>query len=207
MYNFKLGYSRTTDQITRLIAPDDINPLASFISWANLAEQTIWSFVASVPVQITPKWNAYFNASASHIDNQADYGDGGIVDLQAFTYNIYQQHTFDLPGGFQAEISGYYNGPGIWGGVFVYESSWSLDLGLQRKFLNDRLLVKLSASDLFYETGWDGVSRFDGLESFGGGRWDSRRASISLGYRFGNDNVKSRNRSTSIEAEAGRVKE
>jgi hypothetical protein len=206
-YNFKLGYSRTTDQITRLIAPDKENPLAGFITWANLAEQTISSFVVSAPVQITKKWNAYFNASASYLDNQADYGEGAIVDLQAFTYSIYQQHTFDLPGGFKAEISGYYGGPGIWGGVFVYESSWSLDLGLQRKFLRDKLNVKLSASDLFYESGWDGVSSFDGLVSYGSGRWDSRRVSLSLGYRFGNDNVKSRNRNTSIEAEAGRVKE
>jgi hypothetical protein len=206
-YNFKLGYSRTTDQITRLIAPDKENPLAGFITWANLAEQTIFSFDASIPVQITKKWNAYFNASASHLNNQADYGEGAVVDVQAFTYNIYQQHTFDLPAGFKAEISGWYSGPGVWGGVFVYESSWSLDLGLQRKFFNDRLNAKLSASDLFFESGWDGVSSFDGLVSYGGGNWDSRRISLSLSYRFGNENVKTRNRSTGIEAEAGRVKE
>jgi iron complex outermembrane receptor protein len=206
-YNFKLGYSRTTDQITRLIAPDKDNPLAGFITWANLANQTIVSFDASIPVQITKKWNAYFNASASHIDNQADYGDGGIVDVQAFTYSIFQQHTFDLPAGFKGEISGWYGGPGVWGGVFVYESSWSLDIGLQRKFLKERLNVKLSASDLFYQSGWDGVSSFDGLVSSGSGRWDSRRLSLSIGYRFGNENVKSRKRSTGIETEAGRVKE
>ena len=202
-YNFKLGYSRTTDQITRLIAPDKENPLAGFITWANLAEQTIYSFNVSAPVQITKKWDAYFSASASHIDNQADYGEGAIVDVQAFTYNVFQQHTFDLPAGFKAEISGWYGGPGIWGGVFVYESSWSLDIGLQRKFLKD----KLSASDLFYQSGWDGISSFDGLVASGSGRWDSRRISLSAGYRFGNDNVKSRKRNTGIEAEAGRVGE
>ena len=204
-YNFKLAYSRTTDQITRLIAPDDTDPRAGFITWDNLAAQTIYSFNVSIPVQITKKWNAYFNASASHLNNQADYGNGAVVDVQAFTYSIYQQHTFDLPAGFKGEISGYYSGPGVWGGVFVYKSSWSLDLGLQRKFLNDRLNVKLSVSDLFYESGWDGYSDFDGLLSYGGGRWDSRRVSLSAGYRFGNENVKSRKRSTGIEAEAGRV--
>jgi hypothetical protein len=156
-------------------------------------------------VQILPFWNAYFNVSASQLDNQADYGNGDVVDIQAFTYNIYQQHTFDLPLGLKGEISGWYSGPGVWGGVFLYESSWSLDLGLQRKFLKDRLNVRLGLSDLFYQTGWDGYSDFGGLLSYGGGRWDSRRISISAGYRFGNDNVKSRKRSTGIEAEAGRV--
>ena len=205
-YNFKLGYSKTTDQITRLIGPDDRDERASFINWDNLAEQTVISFNLSAPIQLKKWWNAYFNVSASYLDNQADYGDGAVVDVQAFTYSIFQQHTFTLPAGFTGEISGYFAGPGVWGGVFEYESSWSLNVGIQRKFLQNRLNVRLSANDLFYESGWDGVSEFDGLVSTGSGRWDSRRASISVSYNFGNQNVKrSRKRKTGIEEEAGRV--
>ena len=204
-YNFKLAYSRTTDQITRLIAPDPQDPRAGFITWANLADQTVISFNASVPVQIFKWWNAYFNGSASHLDNQAVYEDGGVVDVQAFNYSLFQQHTFDLPLRIKGEISGYYSGPGVWGGVFYYESNWGLNLGLQRKFLRERLNVRLSAEDIFYETGWDGYSDFNGLYSSGGGNWDSRRVSLSLGYSFGNDKVKSRRRNTGMETEAGRV--
>jgi hypothetical protein len=204
-YNFKLAYSRTSDQITRLIAPDEEDPRAGFITWANLADQAIISFNVSAPLQILKWWNAYFNVNASHFDNQADYGDGAVVDVQTYNYVIYQQHTFDLPWKLKAEISGYYSGPGVWGGVFLYDPNWGLDLGLQRKFLQDRLNVRLSANDIFYENGWSGYSDFDGLYSEGSGRWDSRRVSISVGYRFGNENVKSRRRSTGIEAEAGRV--
>lgn len=204
-YNFKVGYSRTIDQITRLIAPDEIDDRANFISWENLADQTIYSMNISAPFQVMEGWNSYINLSASHLNNQADYGNGAIVDVQAFTYSIYQQQTIDLPGGFKGEVSGYYSGPGVWGGVFIYESSWSLDLGLQKKFLNDQLNVRLSASDLFYETGWDGVSEFNGLISAGGGRWDSRRISLSMSYNFGNQNVKSRRRNTGLEDEAKRL--
>lgn len=205
-YNFKLAYSRTTDQITRLIAPDTEDPRAGFITWANLADQTIISFNVSTPVQIFKWWNAYINASASHLDNQADYGNGAVVDIQAFTYNIFQQHTFDLPFELKGEISGYYAGPGVWGGVFLYESNWGLNIGLQRKLFQERLNVRVSAEDLFYENGWDGYSDFNGLLSYGSGRWDSRRVSLSLGYRFGNDNVKaSRKRKTGLENEAKRV--
>ncbi|MBK8492093.1 MAG: TonB-dependent receptor [Saprospirales bacterium] len=204
-YNFKLAYSRTTDQITRLIGPDENDPRASFITWENLASQTIVSLNVSAPIEITKGWNAYFNINASYLDNQADYGNGAVVDLQAFTYNLFSQQTFDLPAGFKGEISGYYSGPGIWGGVFKYNANWSLDLGLQRKFLADRLNARLSVNDIFYESGWDGVSEFNGLVSYGSGRWDSRRVSLSLGYNFGNQNVKSLKRKTGLEAEAGRV--
>lgn len=206
-YNLKLGYNKTLNQITRLMGPDEEDERAGFITWENLAEQTIFSLNISAPVQIVKGWDAYFNAGASYLNNQANYGDTAFVDLQAFTYSIYSQHTFSLPFGFKGEISGYYSGPGIWGGVFEYESNWSLNLGLQRKFLNDQLNVRLSGNDLFYETGWDGQSSFNGLVSRGSGRWDSRRFSISIGYRFGNQNVKSRKRKTGLEDEAGRVGE
>ena len=43
-YNFKLSYSKTLDQITRLIGPDDSDLRASFINWDNLAEQTVIAF-------------------------------------------------------------------------------------------------------------------------------------------------------------------
>ena len=89
--------------------------------------------------------------------------------------------------------------------MFEYETSWSLDLGLQRKFLKDRLTLRVGASDIFFESGWDGVSKFNGMVSEGGGRWDSRRVSLSANYRFGNDNVKSRNRKTGLEEEGRRV--
>ncbi len=204
-YNFKLAYSLTTDQITRLIAPDEDDDRANFITWANLAEQHTVSFNVSAPVQITKWWNAYINANASYLDNQADYGGDAIVDVQAFTYNIFQQHTFNLPWKLTGEVSGWFAGPGVWGGVFKYESQWSLDLGLQRKFFNEQLNVRISASDLFYESGWDGTSSFNGLVSTGFGRWDSRRVSLSLSYSFGNQKVKSRRRQTGIEEAAGRV--
>jgi len=204
-YNVKLAYSRTTDQITRLIAPDETDPRAGFITWDNLAEQTIWSINMSVPVDVMKGWSTYFNVSGAHQNNQADYGNDAVVDLKTYTYNIYAQNTIDLPAGFKGEVSGWFSGPGIWGGVFKYETSWSLDLGIQRKFLSDKLNARFSVSDIFRQTGWSGYSDFNGLHSVGNGSWDSRRASLSLSYNFGNENVKSRKRKTGLEDEAGRV--
>ncbi len=205
-YNFKLSYSKTLDQITRLIGPDDSDARASFINWDNLSKQKVFAFNISAPIEMTKGWNTYINFNTNYKDNQADYGDGVIVDIQAWSYNIYQQHTFNLPKGFRAEVSGWYSGPGIWGGVFEYETSWSLNLGLQKKLLNDQMNVRLSADDIFFQTGWSGVSSFNGLNGEGMGQWDSRRVTLSVSYNFGNENVKrSRNRSTGLEEESSRV--
>ena len=145
------------------------------------------------------------NFGVSYTDNQADYGDGKVVDVQAGSYNIFQQHTFSLGNKWKGEISGWYSGPGVWGGVFLYDPSYSLNLGIQRKFLDDKMNVRLSANDITYQSGWSGVASFNGQIGYGSGNWDSRRASNSISFERGNSNVKSRKRSTSIEDESKRV--
>ncbi len=204
-FNFKLSYSNTTGQITRLISPDKDDPRAGYLTWANLAVQYNYGFNLSAPFSIFEWWNVFLNASAAYLDNQADYGNGAIVDVQAFTYNVFQQHTFKLPSGFTGEVSGYYSGPGIWGGVFEYGPTWTLNLGLQKKFFKDKLLAKISAKDLFFTTGWYGESNFDGLKGTGSGVWDSRRVGLSLSYTFGNNKIKTRKRKTGLEDESKRV--
>lgn len=204
-YNFKLAYSYTTDQITRLIAPSAEDSRASFITWENLATQKVYSANISAPIQMTKWWNAYMNINGSYIDNQADYGDGAIVDVQVWNYNLYQQHTFDLIKGLKGEVSGWFAGPGVWGGVFEYDVQWSLNIGLQKKFFNEKLNLKLSMQDVFYESGWSGISEFNGLISEGAGNWDSRRLALSASYSFGNQKVKSRKRKSGLEEESSRV--
>ena len=213
-YNFKVAYSRTLDQITRLLGADvnlEVDPnavgdaRAGFITWDNLATQEIYSFNTSLPIQISKVWNLFLNAGVNHKSNQSDYGAGRVVDLSAFSYNFFQQHTFQLGNGYTGEVSGWFGGPGIWGGVFEHEESWSLNFGLQKKFLNKKLNFRINAEDVFYKSGWRGVSEFDGLISAGNGAWDSRRVGVNLSYNFGNQNVKSRKRKTGMEDEAGRL--
>ena len=200
-----MAYSLTTDKITRLIGIDDSDPRASFINHDNLAEQQIISFSASLPFQITKRWSAFFNATANHQQNEASYPDGNVIDIGAFGYNIFQQHTIMLGKGYTGEVSSWYSGPGIWGGVFVFESSYAINLGLRKRFFNDQLSAKISFDDIFNQSFWSGQSDFDGLLNFGQGNWDSRRASVSLSYNFGNKNVKSRKRKIGLEDEKKRV--
>lgn len=204
-YNFKLAYSKTSNQITRLIGQDADDERASFINYDNLADQTVYSLNISAPFQINDKWSSYWNIGFSNLKNTSDDGMGNVIDLTALSYNLYQQQTITLPYGFIGEISGWFSGPGIWGGVFEYDTSWALNLGLQKKFLADKLNVKLSFSDIFDQAYWSGTSNYDGLSSYGAGNFDNQRVTISLSYNFGNSNVKSRKRQTGIDEESKRV--
>ena len=204
-FNFKLAYSLTQDKITRLIGTDDSDPRASFINHDNLARQQVINLSASLPFQINDRWSAFINASGNYLHNSADYPDGNVIDVGAWGYNFFQQHTFKLGKGFTGELSGWFSGPGIWGGVFIYEPSYSINVGLQKRFLRDQLNVKVGFNDLFDQSFWSGFSDFDNLLQYGQGDWDARRFSVSLSYNFGNNNVKSRKRKTGLEDEKKRV--
>ena len=117
----------------------------------------------------------------------------------------YQQHTFNLIKGFKAELSGYYSGPGVWGGVFKYDANWQLNAGLQKEFLDKKLKARLAINNIFRTFGWRGTSSFDGLENFGSGRFDNNFVSFSLNYNFGNQKLNARKRKTGIESESKRV--
>jgi iron complex outermembrane receptor protein len=204
-YNFKLAYSRTTDKITRLIGPDDVDPRASFVSWDNLATEDVFSFSASLPLKVNKWWDVFMNLSANFLNNQADYGEGAVVDVQNLGYVIFQQHSFKLMKGFKGEISGYYSGPGVWGGVFKYDANWSLNAGIQKDFFKNKLKARLAVNNIFRNFGWRGSSEFNGLVNIGSGRFDNQFVSLSLSYNFGNQKLKSRKRKTGLDSESKRV--
>jgi iron complex outermembrane receptor protein len=204
-YNVKLSYSHTIDQLTRLVRPDEDDPRAGFLSWDNLASQDVFALNFALPFEFTDWWNAFFNISGWYTNNQADYGGGAVVDIQAWSYNIFSQQTFKLPYKFVLEISGRYSGPGVWGGLFEYEANYGLNFGVQRKFLSDKLNVKLAINDVFHRQGWRGSSNFNGFYTYSIGRWDSRRIDLNVSYKFGDSKIKKRERKTGIEEETRRA--
>lgn len=205
MYNTSLSYSRTTDLITRITDTSGVS--ASFITWLNLAQQDVLSLSFSAPIQITKWWNSYMNLTGAHTSNTADYGDGKIVDLQAFSFNAYAQQTFTLPMDMKLEVSGWYASPGIWGGTFKMKGMGNVDIGVQKKILAGRANLKVAVSDVFRTNRWSGISQFGALYMEAGGNWDSRRLRVNFTYRFGSDEVKAaRRRNTGLEDEKNRIK-
>jgi len=204
-YNTTIGYSHTTDLITRIT--DVSGQDASFITWLNLAQQNNFSLTFSAPATITKWWNAFFNLSAYRTVNKADYGDGKTVDLKVNAFNIYGQQTFSLPANMTFEVSGWYASPSIWGATFKMDAMWDLDAGLQKKILSGRGSLKVSVSDIFKTNNWSGTSQFGRLFMAVDGGWDSRRFKVNLTYLFGNEKVKkARRRETGLEEEAKRIK-
>jgi iron complex outermembrane recepter protein len=207
-YNYALtttvAYSRTDDFFAQVT--DTIEGNKSFLTSRNLASEDVFSVDVNVSTQIKKWWSVYANIGFTNMHYLADFGGGRIIDATASTLNIYAQQNFKLPAGFNFELSGWFSTPSIWGGTFKTETAGSLDAGLQKKLLGDKMTLKLSVTDIFVTAPWRSKSVFEVASIHANGGWETRQFRANLTWRFGSKTVKSiRQRSSGNETETKRV--
>ncbi len=202
--NTSVSYTHTKDQITRLV--DKADDRSAFITWLNLESQKTYSINISSPWPITEWWNTYTSITGAYTKNSAEIEGAKIIDISAKTFNIYAQHSFSLPHGINAEVSGWYTSPSIWGGNIKMAAMYSMDMGVSKSFAQDRINVKLSMGDVFNTQRWEGRGLLGDLDMMVSGRGDNQRVKVNVKYRFGNDQLKSRSRQTGLESEKQRIK-
>jgi len=202
--NTTVGYSHVSDFATEVT---DTLHNATYVQQRNLATQQIVSFNIGAPTPIKKWWNGYFNFWYSY-----QMFDGAIdtnkVKINIPLYGAYLQQSFTLGKYYTAELSGWYNGPAIWGGTWRTKPQGGIDVGVQKLFLQKKATVKISFTDLLATMSpWRANNNFGGNTINANGSWESRTVRLSVSYRFGNNQVNAaRNRKTGIESEAGRIK-
>lgn len=170
----------------------------------NVADQQVINLGVSYPFNPTKWWNVYFSLNAYRSTLRSE--NPKFVPVKQNTLSFYGQNTFSLMGGFKAEVSGWFSSPSVWGGTYVTRSLGSLDLALQKKILGEKVDARLSFSDVFFTSPWQGSMQFGELVIRGNGGWESRQLRLNLSYNFGNKEVKgARKRKTGLEDEASRI--
>jgi iron complex outermembrane recepter protein len=201
--NTTAGYSFVKDYATQAT---DTAGNTTFVQQKNLAQQQIISFNLGAPTPIKKWWNGYINF---WYNKQFFEGSIGVnkVKEKVPSYGAYIEQNFSLGKDYMAEISGYFNGPSVWGGTWKTKAMGSLDIGLQKQFLNKAATVKISATDILHTAPWSAVNNFGGLYIKGGGNWESQTVRLSFSWRFGSSQINSaRQRKAGSEEEARRIK-
>jgi iron complex outermembrane recepter protein len=154
----------------------------------------------------------WWNFTSFFIYNYTKYdGDlnGTVIDIVANTYNFRLQNNIKLPQEVTMEVSLFASSPIIWRGSVYVEAFQNFSLGLKREFINNKLLVQITANDLLntisdfsYNSDYGGI-KTDGIRSV-----DNRRFGVSATYKFGNQKIKSTKRNKSaIDDELKRISE
>lgn len=207
-YNATLSYSYTSGFFTRIT--DTLDGRSTVFTFENLGSRTVYSLNLGAPIQVNKIWSMYVNTTFNYTRQFADLNEDGetgkTIDVARPTFNLFSQQTFNFEGGWAVEASGFYNSPGIWGANFLTNQFWSLNVGVQKRLLDNAMVIKVSMNDIFWGMRPGGTSVFGGLVSSGNLGWESRQAKIDLTYSFGNNQVKSsRRRKTGIDAETKRA--
>jgi iron complex outermembrane recepter protein len=82
-------------------------------------------------------------------------------------------------------VSGWFTGPSVWGGAWKTKPMGSVDMGVQKQFLEKAATVKFAVTDIFFTVPWKATSNFGGLYIRGGGAWESQTFRVTFSYRFG----------------------
>ncbi len=203
MINTSIGYSHVKDYATQ--TTDTANN-ATFVQQKNLATQDIISFSIGSPLPIAKWWNGYANVWYNYQIFNGAIG-ANTVHTEIPLFGAYMQHTFTLGNDYTAEVSGWFNGPSIWGATWRTKSQGGMDVGIQKQLMKKKATIKLTATDIFHTSPWKAISDFGGLYINGSGNWESQTVRMSFTYRFGSNQVKAaRQRKTGSETESSRIK-
>jgi iron complex outermembrane recepter protein len=197
MLNTSLTASRTSGFFTEIT--DTTETSRSYIQPRNLGYQDYIALNIGSPIPIKKWWNAYTNITLYQLYNNATFEDGKEVSLRINSFNFYMQNTFQLNPTTSFELSGWLNGPGVWGGTFKNRKMGGVDAAVKKTFLGDRAILRVAYGDLFNTMNWRGISEFGGLYIDARGGWESQTLRVSFTWKFGNQSVKVKERKAGAE--------
>ncbi len=186
-----LNFSRTTNNITEVIAPSENDQQLTIQTNKNLNTADIYGLFMIVPLEITKWWtnnnslNFYYGSYSGTVANTTLQNQGN------FTFNCNSVNNFKIGNGYSAEFTANYRAREIYAFMDV-DPIWYINLGFQKKFKNSTL--KLAVNDVFYTNGSTADTEFvDYKENFRVKR-DTRVAVLSYIYNFGKNSNPQRRR-------------
>jgi hypothetical protein len=130
---------------------------------------------------------------------------GYSYDTRSFSGEFSTNHSFSLPHSIKLLLDGFYSLPEK-SGLALLHSSYAVNMGIQKSFLNNKAIVKINASSIFGPHQYRAHYLGSGLDIHWVNEWEGRRINLNFTYKFGNQKVKaSRKKSDALEDEKARV--
>jgi iron complex outermembrane recepter protein len=200
-----INYSQTTDAMTQISKQID-SARTTFVTTENVSSYNNYGFSLSIPYEITKWWmtsnnfNIYNNTYSGTIS-------GGNLSLQLTSYTINTQNSFQLPNGWAIEMGAYYNSKQIYG-TFLINPQWSLNAGIGKSFMHNRLRMHFDLNDIFWTEKTKSEIKYNNVDAKFNQTYDSRFLRLHLTYNFGKQTVEqARRRRGGAEDELNRVRQ
>ncbi len=198
-----LSYSRTNDAITDVIEQNEEtrqifqtrDNLDLFENYsANFSTSIPWKNWFSTRVNVSTFYNIFDSQSAE-----------GLIQEDQLSTHIYLSNNFQINKQLQAELSGWYQSPMVYGMVQIREQ-YTINAGLSARLFNGKANLKLGIDDIFDTLRFAMDVNQGDVDAFVYQKNETQKVNISFTYNFGNNKVKpARRRSTATSDEKNRV--
>lgn len=171
----------------------------------NIGKATYYGFSVNASLPLTKWW---FFSSYLQVFNNSFKGDlfGNYLDQSSTFGEVNMTSQFTMGKGWSAEVSGFYISRRA-GGQFINFATGQLNLGLQKKILNDKASLKLSARDILNTYSADGITNFiPSANSTFINRFFQQSVTFGFNYNFGGKGNSNRRNTGSADVEKGRIK-
>ena len=209
--NYSLGnalfvsanYSHTTDAISEIIEQNE-EENTTFKTEMNLDDFRSYSLNVMAP----KVWTEWFTSRLSYTSFLNEFNSTfseGDIDKGRLSHVIFLGNEFSLPNGLNLELSGNYQSKLVYG-IFELDPRWQMNFGISKRVMNGKGSIKFNISDIFLTDNSKVDIQQGDIDLVVDQVNDTRRASLSFNYNFGNQKVKrARRRQTATEEEKGRI--
>ncbi len=179
---------------------------ATIIRNGNIGSRQNAGIAVSAQVPVTKWWTTvlYGNLNWNKFAGML-YGDNINISATTFLFNMNNQFSF--PGGWNAELSGFYRTRGVEGQVLI-DPLGQATSAISKKVLKDKGSIKVSFKDMLYTNSPKGTIDFQQTEASFRNRHDSRVVAFTFTYNFGKPlkGIGNRHNEGGSTEEQGRVK-
>ncbi len=204
--NFTVSHSHTVNNQNIAIAkfqdvfpsiPSDENVTVQIP--INLASSDYYGLGVSAPVKISKWWNMINNANLYYEKFNGNLG-GTSLNRGRPVADVRMNNTFTFKKGWVAELNANVNTGGQYG-FMVLDPQWGLAAGVQKTILKSKGTVRFNITDIFWSNLPKAVITYNNyIEKWRAYR-ETRVATLSFTYRFGNNKVQAARRRTTASEE------
>ena len=203
MFSTTLSYGSSKDDINETI---EINDGIYYSRPGNIGKSEYFSLNANLQLEFTKWWTSNTYTEVTHAKYKSKLYTEDLNSSGTF-WVFSMNNSFKFNKGWSAELSGNYQ-TDIVSAQFVLLSRSNINIGVQKKLLQDKATIKLSANDIFYSNMNNGIIKnLQNTDANWTNKLDSRFVALTFTYSFGKSFApKKQYNSNGAQDEMNRVK-
>ncbi|MCC3151617.1 TonB-dependent receptor [Hymenobacter sp. BT770] len=182
-----LSYSNTRHPIIEVVQPESATSRLIVSRPVNLATQHYFALTLTAPLEPLKGWNVYNNAVLYYSQFVGDLA-GTALNRGRLAFNLSSTSTVALPRAWTLDVNATYQSREQYG-FNNARPLGQLTLGAQKSLWDRKATLKLNVTDVLYTNIEGGTSAYNNYVERFRQPGDSRVATLTLTYRFGNDKL------------------